>query len=97
MNYASTTNIEEVMKFYNHVTKLLKQTLILTRTAADDLIVNLITKGLPHTALGQLDKHSDEHALQQVSSIVIDDCSQTENILRNDFPKLIRTCITASQ
>ena len=79
------------------MTKLLKQTLILTRTATDDLIVNLITKGLSHTALGQLDKHSDEHALQQVSSSVLNDCSQTENILRTDVPKLIRTCITASQ
>ena len=83
MNHASTANIEEVMKFY-------KQPLILTRTAADDLIVNLISKGLSHTALCQLDKHSDEHALQQVSSSVIDDCSRTENILRNDVPKLIR-------
>ena len=43
-----------------------------------------------HTALGQLDKHSDQHVLQRVSSSVVDACSQTKNILRTDVPELIR-------
>ena len=59
-------------------------------TTADDLIVNLISKGLSHTALSQLDKHSDEHVLQRVSSSVVDACSQTENVLRTDVLELIR-------
>ena len=66
----------------------------MTPTTADDLIVNLISKGLSHTALGQLDKHSDEHGLQRVSSNVVDSCSQTENILRTDVRELIRPWFT---
>ena len=68
--------------------------MILTLTTADDLIVDLISKGLSHTALGQLDKHSDKHALQRVSSSVIDACSQTDNILRTEVPELIRPWFT---
>ena len=61
-----------------------------TNKTADDLIVNLISKGLSHTALGQLGKHSDEHVLQRISSSVVDACSQTENNPRTDVPELIR-------
>ena len=39
-----------------------------------------ISSGLGHTALGQLDKHRDEHALQRICKNVIDGLSDEESI-----------------
>ena len=49
-----------------------------------------MSKGLSHAALGQLDKHSDEHALQRVSTNVIEACTATRSLLRTDVPDLVK-------
>ena len=48
-----------------------------------------MNKWLSHAALGQLDKHSDEHALQRVSSSVIEGCSSVSSIVRTEVPDLL--------
>ncbi len=64
--------------------------LILTLTAIENETSKLMNKGLCHAALGQLDKHSDEHALQRVSSSVIQACNTVSSVLRTEIPDLIR-------
>ena len=49
-----------------------------------------ISSGLGHTALEQLDKHRDEHALQRICKNVIDGLSDAESILKTDVPEVFR-------
>ena len=58
-------------------------------SSTNDETSALINKRLSHAALGQLDKHSDEHALQQVSSNVIEACSSVSSIVRTKVPDLL--------
>ena len=64
--------------------------LVLTLSATNDETSTLMNKGLLHAALGQLDKHSDEHALQRVSFSVIEACSCVSSIVRTEVPDLLR-------
>ena len=57
---------------------------------ADDQTFKLFSKGLSHAALAELDKHSDEHAIQRASRYVIQACNQTSSLVRTDIPELIR-------
>ena len=63
---------------------------ILMRTAPDD-IVQLISRGLSHKAISQLDKHSDEQSLQRVLGEVIEAGSQISMITKTDVLKLRRS------
>ena len=46
--------------------------------------------GVPHGTVAQLDKHSDEHALQRISTPVIEACTEIDKIVRTDIPELKR-------
>ena len=63
--------------------------LVLMLSATNDETSALINKGLSNAALGQLDKHSNEHALQRVSSSVIEACSSVSSIVRTEVPDLV--------
>ena len=43
-----------------------------------------------HAALGQFDKHSDEHFLQRISSAVVVSCQEVSKLVRTDIPELRR-------
>ena len=62
--------------------------LVLTLSATNDETSTLMNKGLSHAALGQLDKHSDENALQRVGSSQIEACSNVSSIVRTEVPDL---------
>ena len=49
-----------------------------------------MSRGLSHTALCQLDKHSDEQAFQRVSSNAINACTEVASLVKTDVPELRR-------
>ena len=49
-----------------------------------------MNKRVSHAALGQFDKHSDEHSLQRISSAVIESCQEVSKLVRTDIPELCR-------
>ena len=53
-------------------------------------IADRMNKGVSHAALGQFDKHSDEHSLQRISSAVIELCQEVSKLVRTDIPELSR-------
>ena len=60
---------------------------VLMETASNQ-VVKCMSGGLSHTALCQLDKHSDEQALQRVSTNVINACIEVASLVKTDVPEL---------
>ena len=46
----------------------------------------VVPVGLAHGTIAQLDKHSDEHALQRISMPVIEACTEVNKIVLTDIP-----------
>ena len=57
---------------------------------ASNQVVECMSRGLSHTALFQLDKHSDEQALQRVNSNVINACTEVASLVKTDVLELRR-------
>ena len=57
---------------------------------ASNQVVKCMSGGLSHTALCQLDKHSDEQALQRVSTNVINACIEEASLVKTDVSELRR-------
>ena len=49
-----------------------------------------MNKGVAHSTLAQLDKHSDKYALQRISEPVTDACKAVDKVIRTDIPELRR-------
>ena len=47
-------------------------------------------KGVPHKALAQVDKHSDEQSLQRISEPVTTACGQIDKMVSTEVPGLRR-------
>ena len=57
---------------------------------ASNQVVECMSRGLSHTALCQLDKHSDEQALKRVNSNVINACIEVASLVKTDVHELRR-------
>ena len=57
-------------------------------TTADDHIAQLMSQGVSHKAIAQLDKHSDEQILQRVNESLTTACTQVGVMVRTDIPEL---------
>ena len=57
---------------------------------ASNQVVEFKSRGLSHTALCQLDKQSNEQALERVSSNVINACIEVASLVKTDVPELRR-------
>ena len=55
---------------------------------ASNQVVECMSRGLSHTALCQLDKHSDEQALKRVNSNVINACIEVASLVKTDVREL---------
>ena len=51
-------------------------------------VAEKMSKGVAHSTLAQLDKHSDEPALQRISEPVTEVCIAVDKAIRTDIPEL---------
>ena len=54
-------------------------------------VAEKINVGVAHGALTQLDKHSDEQALQRISKPVTEACLEVDTIVKTDISELRRS------
>ena len=64
--------------------------ILLSLITSKDDVFEKISSGLAHAALGQLDKHSDEHALQRISKNVTKGHTDIGSVVKTDIPEVFR-------
>ena len=64
--------------------------ILLSLITSKDDVFEKISSGLAHAALGQFDKHSDEHALQRISKNVTKGLTDIGSIVKTDIPEVLR-------
>ena len=64
--------------------------LTLIMSTGTNEVTEKMNKGVAHGTLAQLDKHSDEHALQRISEPVTEACKAMDKVIRTDIPELRR-------
>ena len=64
--------------------------LTLIMSTGTNEVAEKMNKGVAHGTLAQLDKHSDEHALQRISEPVTEACIAVDKAMRTDIPELRR-------
>ena len=64
--------------------------LTLIMSTGTNEVAEKMNKGVAHGTLAQLDKHSDEHALQRISEAVTEACIAMDKAIRTDILELRR-------
>ena len=64
--------------------------LSLIMSTGSNEVAKKMNVGVAHGTLAQLDKHSDEQALQRISKPVTEACLEVDTIVRTDIPELRR-------